>query len=139
MFSSKFLLPAKEIFKSGGYVMKCVTFTLILAVQLTLSRLYCSFTCYFLQDYFLHCSSASSLGDIKIKQEVQQVLTSQSFGFWSISISKTGCKSPTSWGNNRRKSLYPLTCNMKFQNLVSHLSTSSIEEKEQALWGVNIS
>lgn len=76
--------------------MKCVTFTLILAVQLTLSRLYCSFTCCFLQDYFLHSSSASSVGDIKIKQEVWQVLTSQSFGSWSISISKTGCKSPTS-------------------------------------------
>lgn len=53
--------------------------------------------------------SAFSTGDIKVKQKVQQVLTSGSLGFCFASISRTGCRSRTSWGNRGRKRLYPLT------------------------------
>lgn len=73
-----------------------------------------------------------SVGSIQIKQKVQQVLTSESFGFWSPSIFRTGCRSTTSWGNSGRKRLYPLTCNRKFQNLVSHLTSSSTEGKKRS-------
>lgn len=72
-----------------------------------------------------------SVGNIQIKQNVQQVLTSESFGFCSPSISRTGCRSGTSWGNSGRKRLYPLTCNRKFQNLVSHLPSSNTEGKRK--------
>lgn len=71
-------------------------------IQLLTPDRVCHCFTYFLPIFF---PSAFSTGDIKVKQKVQQVLTSGSLGFCFVSISKTGCRSRTSWGNSGRKRL----------------------------------